>query len=124
MPRKKATPAQTLTHDGVTLTLVEWAKRTDQSASCLRNRLRLGWSITEALCTPRRPIANHMMRPQVTERLNDAFDKLVHDVDRALRAFQRRMNAVLNEPVADPPVFDNFDKHRPDQSSPSAPDSL
>lgn len=118
MPRKKATPAQTLTHDGVTLTLVEWAKLTDQSASCLRNRLRLGWSIAEALHTPRRPIANHTTRRQVTEPLNDAFDKLIHNMDRALRAFQRRMNAVLNESMT-PGEVDDFLETPPDRMSPS-----
>ena len=38
-----------LTHDGITLCLSEWAERLGLHPKCLRERLRLGWSDSQAL---------------------------------------------------------------------------
>jgi hypothetical protein len=89
MPRKKELTM--LTHDGVTLPLIEWAKRTGQSDTCLRARIRLGWPIADALYRPRNSRGQLSVREKrQAERLNVAFNKLVHEVDYALRTFQRR----------------------------------
>jgi hypothetical protein len=102
MPFKKG--LTTLTHDGVTLPLVEWAKRTGQSDACLRARIKLGWPIADALYRPRtgrgQPAFSEREKRQA-ERLNVAFNKLIHDVDHALRTFQLRMKATLKEPIWD-----------------------
>jgi hypothetical protein len=41
-----------LTHDGITLTLEEWAARIKMNAGTLRGRIRTGWSDEAALTTP------------------------------------------------------------------------
>lgn len=42
-----------LTHDGVTLCLVEWAEKTGIPSELIRARIdRLGWSVEKALTTP------------------------------------------------------------------------
>lgn len=43
-----------LTHDGQTLTVVEWAERVGLRHQVLRDRLRRGWAIERALTQPRR----------------------------------------------------------------------
>ena len=52
-----------LTHNGETLPIEEWAKRLGIKPHSLRNRLRKGWSIEEALTTPclvlQRPSRTH-----------------------------------------------------------------
>ncbi|MHA6692043.1 hypothetical protein [Devosia sp. A449] len=52
-----------LTHNGETLPIEEWAKRLGIKPHGLRNRLRKGWSIEEALTTPclvlQRPSRTH-----------------------------------------------------------------
>jgi hypothetical protein len=44
--------ARTVTHDGLTLTISEWAKRTNQTPFTLRYRLDAGWPIEQALHQP------------------------------------------------------------------------
>lgn len=41
-----------LTHDGITLTAVQWAEQLGVSPALIYNRLRLGWSDTDALTRP------------------------------------------------------------------------
>lgn len=47
--------AKTYTHDGKSLTIVEWASLTGLRAATLAYRLRKGWSIADALSTPPMP---------------------------------------------------------------------
>lgn len=79
MPLKKEQPLMMITHDGVTLPLVEWAKRTGQSDTCLRARIKLGWPIADALYRPRtrrgKPAFSDREKRQA-EHLNIAFNKL------------------------------------------------
>jgi hypothetical protein len=49
-PRRKAA---VYTFDGKTMTLVEWSKQTGINAGTLKSRLDKGWSVEEALTTPR-----------------------------------------------------------------------
>lgn len=45
----------TLTHDGRTLTIMEWARETGLSRTAIEQRLRvLGWTVERALTTPHR----------------------------------------------------------------------
>ncbi|MBN9521098.1 hypothetical protein J0H58_21695 [bacterium] len=47
------TPPRYLTHDGLTLSIREWASRLRLDVGTIRSRLdRLGWSIAQALTTP------------------------------------------------------------------------
>ena len=60
----------------------------------------MGWPIAEALYTQRRDYESiDAKTKQQSERLNVAFNKLVHEVDYALRAFQRHMEAALGEQI-------------------------
>lgn len=48
--------ARLLTHNGATLSLTEWAKRTEISVWTLTHRLdKLGWKVSDALTRPLRP---------------------------------------------------------------------
>jgi len=42
-----------ITHSGKTLCLAEWSERTGLSHSLIINRLKRGWSVDEALTTPK-----------------------------------------------------------------------
>ena len=48
----KCLPPQLLTHNGETLPLSEWARRTGLHKEVIRQRLRLGWPPAEALAVP------------------------------------------------------------------------
>lgn len=127
MPRKKEQPLTTLTHNGVTLPLIEWAKRTGQSATCLRARIKLGWPIADALYRPRtgrgQPAFSDREKRQA-EHMNAAFNKLVQEVDYALRTFQRHMKATLKEPLLDRGMVANFSENLPDRTHPSTQDRM
>jgi hypothetical protein len=41
-----------ITHDGVTLCVVEWAERIGISYAALTSRLKYGWSVVDALTRP------------------------------------------------------------------------
>ena len=41
-----------ITHNGISLTLVEWADRISIRATTIRQRLKYGWSVERALSTP------------------------------------------------------------------------
>lgn len=41
-----------LSHDGETLTVTQWARKTGLSQQCISSRLKAGWSAFEALTTP------------------------------------------------------------------------
>lgn len=42
-----------LTHKGITLSIAKWGRRLGVGRDLIRNRLKLGWSVAEALDTPR-----------------------------------------------------------------------
>lgn len=44
-----------LTHDGLTLTLTDWAKRLGLSKQAISARLRAGWPVDRALAQPKTP---------------------------------------------------------------------
>lgn len=44
-----------LTHNGITHTVAEWAEQLSMPPETLRTRLRLGWSVSDALTTPVKP---------------------------------------------------------------------
>lgn len=127
MPRKKEQPLTTLTHNGLTLPLIEWAKRTGQSATCLRARIKLGWPIADALYRPRtgrgQPAFSDREKRQA-EHMNAAFNKLVQEVDYALRTFKRRMEATLKGPINDRGMVANFSENLPDRTPPSTQDRM
>lgn len=103
--------ARTVTHDGQTLTIRQWASRSNLSPFVLRYRLDAGWPVALALSTPlhscgRKPVSN--VRSAVQERearafnakaghVRSEFDKLVNNIDRALTAFNSKINWLLSE---------------------------
>ena len=53
-----ANRAQRYEHDGLSLTIAEWADRVLIAESAIRARLKLGWTIGRALTVPMRPNRN------------------------------------------------------------------
>lgn len=47
-------PVETVTHQGLTLSIPEWADRVGLSRQCLRHRIKNGWSSERALTEPKR----------------------------------------------------------------------
>jgi hypothetical protein len=104
-------PVRTLTHDGVTLTIGEWAARTKQSPQSLRHRLNSGWPVADALSippgkrgtTPYSEVADAERQrcerklKQNAKQIRREFNRLVSDMNRALNAFNTRLTWILNE---------------------------
>jgi hypothetical protein len=47
---------RTLSHDGETRTLTDWARHVGLRRETIANRLRWGWDVADALTTPARPL--------------------------------------------------------------------
>ena len=126
--------ARTITHNGVTLTITEWAKRTDQMPRTLRWRLNAGWPIEQALHLPLDPRGRERTdRQEQTMRLdrelrtkavqiNREFGKLVFAVDSALRSFREKLNSLLPDEQT-PGVVKQPAESPPNRTIPSAQDS-
>lgn len=67
----KTTP--TITLDGVTRTVYEWARVLNMSPSTIRNRLELGWDPQTALTAPagRPPVSKHSAEMILNEMTRD-----------------------------------------------------
>jgi hypothetical protein len=97
-------PVRTLTHNGITLTIAQWAKRNNLGAQTLRHRLDAGWPIEQALFRqphnggdiagfkPGRAEQSLQVR---TVKLRREFTKLVFELDNALRTFRQKLDALL-----------------------------
>jgi hypothetical protein len=117
-------PARTITHDGITLTIAEWAERTNQMPRTLRWRLNAGWPIEQALQLPLQPAGSNRqehveLRDRIDRRVNakalqirNEFSKLVFALDNALRTFRESLDTLLpdedtggwvNQPAESPP---------------------
>lgn len=110
-------PARKLTHDGLTLTVREWASLTSQTPRIIYWRLSRGWTIEQALTTARwqrvaRPIAHQA-------KLETEFHKLVCSIDGALRVYRKHVGSLVFEELA-PGVGRNIAKSRRDRSIPAA----
>lgn len=46
---KRGSPERLITHNGETMTIAQWADRTGLKVSTIKNRLRKGWTIAQAL---------------------------------------------------------------------------
>lgn len=95
-------PARTITHNGITLTIKEWAKRTNQLPGTLRWRLSAGWPIAQALHASPYPASgdrNWTDRRLKSEahQIKQEFGKLVFSVDEALRTFRNKLGTLLSE---------------------------
>jgi hypothetical protein len=128
---------RTVTHDGLTLTIREWAARSKQSAATLRYRLDAGWPVDLALNAPthssgRKPSGNTKLA--IIERREREFDKkaahvqnefakLVRDIDRSLTAFRNKIDWLLNEDEYRG-VDQNFSKTPNDRATRTAQDSV
>lgn len=117
-------PARTITHNGLTMTIPEWAKHTNQQVGSLRYRLNSGWPIEAALFR-----RTQMGRPRASEenvfvaiKLEREFGRLVLTVDNALRTFRNKLHTLL--PDADTPgVVENIVSEPNDRCHPSIQDS-
>ncbi len=122
---------RTLTHDGQTLTIAHWAAKTGQSPAALRTRLYNGWSVAEALTTPKgssgpaRHSRNYRQHRGAKRKLvvdamqiRREFNKLAADLNGALATFNSRLAWILKEDA--PGVVDNFAQSPADRPSPSA----
>ena len=122
--------ARTITHDGVTLTIGEWAKRTNQTAASLRYRLNAGWSINDALFQPPSPyrtgrpsIAGERIEQVRKLQLEREFSKLLFAVDNALRTFRTKLDTLL--PAGQTGGWVDLPEKSPsDRTIPAAQDSV
>lgn len=123
--------ARTITHDGVTLTIAQWAKRTSQPSSVLRYRIDAGWPIEDALFQPPRNSGRPSFAAGRMEqaariravKIRREFSKLVFSVDNALRTFREKMDELL--PTEDTRGVVNQPKEiAPDRALPTAQDSV
>jgi hypothetical protein len=121
MPRKH----RTITLNGETLTIPQWAKRLNMGAHAIRYRLNTGWSVEEALTTPHtglgRPvyaerIRIHHRRKSTAELFACEFSRLVRDIDTSLRVFRNRLVAISGQ---DPGVAENISEEPFDRATPS-----
>ena len=91
------TTPRTITHDGITLTISEWAERNNILAHTLRSRLDAGWPIERALFQPRqggRPNFDQVSQIRHA-KLKREFSKLVFAVDQALRTFKDKLDTLI-----------------------------
>jgi hypothetical protein len=105
-----------LTHKGTTLPLAHWAKKIGISRSALAQRLRLGWSVSDALSIPhtrcyghsklKRPVAATATVEPVVSVTSLRLDELKRmdlmlqrEVTRALRQFARDLDAIMTRGV-------------------------
>lgn len=102
---------QTITHDGVTLTVREWAKRNSLSQRTIYYRLGAGWPIEEALTTP----ARKRSKPTRGAILETEFYKLVCSIDGALRVFRKRIGSYVFAETDTPGVVEMFAESRRDR---------
>lgn len=104
-------PARTLTHDGATLTIREWATVTGQSPQLLYWRLNRGWTVERTLTVPAR---KHTRRPTHSAIFETEFHKLVCSIDGALRVYRKRVGSLVLEEL-DRGVGRNIAKSRRDR---------
>jgi hypothetical protein len=120
-----------LTHEGETLSITQWARRTGMSRQVIHYRLRNGWSIHDTLTQPMhpkgRPLNADALRSQEDARrahedaqlrlrsVHRSFRRLLSDVDRALRTFNHDLSMLI-----DRGVVDDFSNDPKDRGHPSA----
>lgn len=90
-------PTRTLTHNGLTLTIREWANHTGQSPQLLYWRLNRGWTVERTLTVPAR---KHTRRPTHSAIFETEFHKLVCSIDGALRVYRKRVGSLVFEEVS------------------------
>jgi hypothetical protein len=109
-----------ITYNGHTDTICGWAVKNGISKAALRQRLRRGWTETEACSTKRvdgnnrKANASTLATLQLDElqRMNLALQR---DVTRTLRQFCRDLDAIMSRGVVR-----NFSRRRVDRSIPVA----
>ena len=99
--------ARTLTHDGLTLTINQWAEQTGLTPSAIYWRLSQGWTVEQTLTIER---WKHRRMPS----LETEFFKLVCSIDGALQVFRKRIGSYEFE-EADRGVVEAFSKSRRDR---------
>lgn len=122
---------RTITYDGITLTIKEWAKRTNLNEVTLRKRLAAGWTIEQCFTLPLDPRGRECaVRKEITKRLDRKlrtkavhiqreFGKLVSELDDALRTFSEKLDTLLSDEDT-PGVVEQPANDRPDRTIPSA----
>jgi hypothetical protein len=110
-------PARKLTHDGLTLTVRQWANLTGLTTRIIDYRLSRGWTTEQALTTPRWK----RLAVPVPHRahLETEFHKLICSIDGALRVYRKRVGSLVFEEL-DRGVGQTFAKSRRDRSIPAA----
>ncbi|MDA9529255.1 hypothetical protein ACM42_12665 [Bradyrhizobium sp. CCBAU 25338] len=101
---------RTLTHTGLTLTVREWAKLTGHSPRIIYWRLSQGWSVEDALTSPKWK----RVTVSPSAQLETEFHKLVCSIDGALRVYRKHVGSLMLEEL-DPGVGRNIAKSRRDR---------
>jgi hypothetical protein len=114
---------RTLTFNGQTLTIRQWATRIGLSSQVLRYRLDAGWPIAEVLNPAKQSPGSktHSSFEDKAARVQRDFNELVHEMNRSLNTFQRRIQWLI-EASNTPGVVGNFAESANDRSSPTAQD--
>ncbi|SRR6266436_3075358 len=131
---------RTLTHEGLTLTINEWAARTNQSPQSLRYRLNSGWPVSNALNKPTGTRGRSAHKDEVNaerqrcqrtlkanaKQIRREFGKLINDMDRALNAFNLRLAWILKDTddTDTPGVVADQSKSAPDRPTRTAQDGV
>jgi hypothetical protein len=122
--------SKTLTLNGETLTIPQWAKRLNLTANTIRYRIRTGWPLEQALTIPHsglgRPIYAdrvkvHQRRKSAAELLARDFARMVEEIDHALRKFKGRLGTLSGQT---PGVVESIDEQPFDRATPSTQDSV
>jgi hypothetical protein len=116
-------PIRTLTFNGETLTIRQWAARIGLSAQVVRYRLDAGWPMAEVLSPMKQSPGSksHVTFEDKAARVQRDFNELVHEMNCALRTFQRRIQW-LTEASITPGVGGNFAENANDRLIPTAQD--
>jgi hypothetical protein len=94
-----------LTHDGRTASLQEWADTAGITREALVQRLVLGWSVAEAVTTPRHKRTPKRLRREIGQLLSAERAQLqtvptfppFEDLKRQQLAIQRQFNSTLRQ---------------------------
>jgi hypothetical protein len=117
-------PIRTLTFNGETLTIRQWAARIGLSSHVVRYRLDAGWPIAEVLSPMKQSPGSksYVAFEDKAARVQRDFNELVHEMNRSLNTFQRRIRWLF-EASDTPGVGGNFAENANDRLIPSEQDS-
>jgi hypothetical protein len=96
----KPAPRQ-LTHNGETLSILQWAAKTGLDAGLIRKRIKAGWTNEYILNPEKHPHAKKRradLRPKKRKSdIDRSFNRLLFSIDMALREFKQQIEEIEND---------------------------